>query len=52
LTPVSEEGCPLNLAPMASTTVQIALGDAISAELMQRRDFNAEDFANFILVVN
>jgi arabinose-5-phosphate isomerase len=46
-TPVSEEGCPLNLAPMASTTVQIALGDAISAELMRRRNFKAEDFAKF-----
>lgn len=46
-TPISEEGCPLNLAPMASTTVQIALGDAIAAELMLRRNFLAEDFAKF-----
>ncbi|MCX7829621.1 MAG: KpsF/GutQ family sugar-phosphate isomerase [Acidobacteria bacterium] len=44
---VSEEGCPLNLAPMASTTVQIALGDAIASELMSRRKFMPEDFAKF-----
>lgn len=42
---VKEEGCPLNLAPMASTTVQIALGDAIASELMSRRKFLPEDFA-------
>jgi arabinose-5-phosphate isomerase len=45
--PVEEEGCPLNLAPMASTTVQIALGDAIAAELMERRKFMPEDFAKY-----
>jgi len=45
--PVDEEGCPLNLAPMASTTVQIALGDAIAAELMERREFKPEDFARY-----
>lgn len=44
---VGEEGCPLNLAPMASTTVQIAMGDAIAAELMERRDFKREDFAKY-----
>ncbi|HPA26429.1 MAG TPA: KpsF/GutQ family sugar-phosphate isomerase [Acidobacteriota bacterium] len=44
---VGEEGCPLDLAPMASTTVQIALGDAIAAELMERRDFRREDFAKY-----
>ncbi len=44
---VGEEGCPLNLAPMASTTVQIAMGDAIAAELMERRDFRREDFAKY-----
>ncbi len=47
LTPVSEEGCPINLAPMASTTVQMALGDAIASELMSRRNFMPEDFAKF-----
>ena len=47
LVKVREEGCPLNLAPMASTTVQVALGDAIAAELMERRDFKAEDFAKY-----
>jgi len=44
---VSEEGCPLNLAPMASTTVQITLGDAIASELMSRRKFMPEDFAKY-----
>lgn len=47
LASVSEEGCPLNLAPMASTTVQIVLGDAIASELMSRRNFMPEDFAMF-----
>lgn len=47
LAKVSEEGCPLNLAPMASTTVQLALGDAIASELMDRRKFMPEDFAKF-----
>ncbi len=45
--PVDEEGCPLNLAPMASTTAQLALGDALAAELMERRNFKQEDFALF-----
>mgnify|MGYP005839509929 CR=1 FL=1 len=44
---VEEEGCPLNLAPMASTTVQIVLGDAIASELMSRKNFMPEDFAMF-----
>lgn len=44
---VEEEGCPLELAPMASTTVQLALGDALAAELMVRRGFGKEDFALF-----
>ncbi len=43
--PVEEEGCPLNLAPMASTTAQLALGDALAAELMERNRFQPEDFA-------
>lgn len=47
LVKIEEEGCPLNLAPMASTTVQIALGDAIAAELMDRRGFKREDFAKY-----
>lgn len=42
---VDEEACPLNLAPTASTTVAIALGDAIAAILMTTKGFTAEDFA-------
>lgn len=44
---IQEEGCPLSLAPMASTTAQLALGDALAAELMVRRGFRKEDFALF-----
>lgn len=44
---IREEGCPLALAPMASTTAQLALGDALAAELMVRRGFRKEDFALF-----
>jgi arabinose-5-phosphate isomerase len=43
--PVKEEACPLNLAPMASTTAILALGDALAAALMERRGFSADDFA-------
>ncbi len=39
------EGCPLNLAPMASTLASIAVGDALAASLMDRRGFTPEDFA-------
>ena len=42
---VAEEGCPLGLAPMASTTTMIALGDALAAALLEERGFSAEDFA-------
>ena len=42
---VKAEGCPLGLAPMASTTVTMALGDAISACLIDRKKFKKEDFA-------
>lgn len=42
---VAEEGCPLGLAPMASTTVMMALGDALAAALLDERSFTAEDFA-------
>lgn len=42
---VDQEGCPLGLAPMASTTAQMALGDALAAALIERRGFQAEDFA-------
>ena len=42
---VAKEACPLNLAPTASTTVQIALGDALAVALLDARGFKAEDFA-------
>lgn len=42
---VAQEACPLNLAPTASTTVQIALGDALAVALLDARGFRAEDFA-------
>jgi arabinose-5-phosphate isomerase len=42
---VKAEGCPLGLAPMASTTVAMALGDAMSACLIDRKKFKKEDFA-------
>lgn len=42
---VSEEACPHDLAPTASTTVALALGDALAIALMEARGFRAEDFA-------
>ena len=42
---VAEEACPLNLAPTASTTVQLALGDALAVALLDARGFREEDFA-------
>lgn len=42
---VEREACPLNLAPTASTTVQLALGDALATALLDARGFRAEDFA-------
>lgn len=42
---VPKEACPLNLAPTASTTVQLALGDALAVALLDARGFKAEDFA-------
>jgi arabinose-5-phosphate isomerase len=42
---VSQEACPLNLAPTASTTAQLALGDALAVALLDARGFQAEDFA-------
>ena len=43
---VSEEACPLNLAPTASTTAALALGDALAMTLLVRKGFREEDFAN------
>jgi arabinose-5-phosphate isomerase len=42
---VDREACPLNLAPTASTTAQLALGDALALALLDARGFRAEDFA-------
>ena len=44
-TSVDTEACPLNLAPTASTTVMLALGDALALEVSRRRGWKAEDFA-------
>jgi arabinose-5-phosphate isomerase len=43
---VSEEACPLNLAPTASTTAALALGDALAMALADAKGFKLEDFAN------
>ena len=42
---VAEEACPLNLAPTASTTATLALGDALAVALLESRGFTEEDFA-------
>lgn len=42
---VTKEACPLNLAPTASTTAQLAMGDALAVALLDARGFRAEDFA-------
>jgi len=42
---VSQEACPLNLAPTASTTAQLAMGDALAVALLDARGFKEEDFA-------
>jgi arabinose-5-phosphate isomerase len=42
---VSEEACPLNLAPTASTTVALAMGDALATALLEARGFTPQDFA-------
>jgi len=44
---VKREACPLNLAPTSSTTATLALGDALSIALMQKRQFRPQDFAHF-----
>ncbi|MBU6283805.1 KpsF/GutQ family sugar-phosphate isomerase [bacterium] len=43
---VAEEACPLGLAPTASTTATLALGDALAVALLERRGFRDEDFAS------
>lgn len=42
---VAEEACPLNLAPTASTTATLAMGDALAVALLKNRGFTADDFA-------
>jgi arabinose-5-phosphate isomerase len=42
---VKEEACPYDLTPTASTTATLAMGDALSVALLEKRDFTAEDFA-------
>jgi arabinose-5-phosphate isomerase len=42
---VSQEACPLNLAPTSSTTASLAMGDALAVALLEARGFTAEDFA-------
>ena len=44
---VDHEACPLNLAPTSSTTVTLALGDALACALIEERHFKASDFAKF-----
>ncbi|MDB6147612.1 MAG: arabinose-5-phosphate isomerase [Verrucomicrobiota bacterium] len=44
---IEQEACPLNLAPTSSTTVMLALGDALAMVLLEARGFNKEDFARF-----
>lgn len=46
-TTVSQEACPNNLAPTASTTAQLAIGDALAVCLMEMRGFSSDDFAKF-----
>ena len=43
---VAEEACPMNLAPTASTTAALALGDALALALSRRKGFDAEHFAD------
>jgi len=44
---VAEEACPLNLAPTASTTATLAMGDALAIVLLEQRGFKEQDFAHF-----
>src|SRR5579883_2000336 len=43
---ISEEACPLGLAPTASTTAMLAVGDALAMALLEKRGFKEEDYAN------
>ena len=43
--PITQEACPMNLAPTASTTATLAMGDAMAIAVLNARDFNEQDFA-------
>lgn len=45
--PAAEEGCPLKLAPTTSTTMMLALGDALAVALLERKGFSPDDFQIF-----
>lgn len=45
--PITKEACPLDLAPTVSTTVTLAVGDALAVSLMKMKNFRSEDFARF-----
>lgn len=44
---IDHEACPLNLAPTSSTTATLAMGDALASALISRRNFKADDFAQY-----
>ncbi|MBN8220661.1 MAG: KpsF/GutQ family sugar-phosphate isomerase [Spirochaetes bacterium] len=44
---ITREGCPLDLAPMASTTISLAIGDAIATALIKLKKFRREDFGKY-----
>jgi len=46
-TSVDQEACPNNLAPTSSTTVQLAMGDALAVSLLECREFSSADFAKY-----
>lgn len=46
-TPIEKEACALNLAPTASTTAALAVGDALAVALMRKKEFTSSDFALF-----
>jgi arabinose-5-phosphate isomerase len=45
LTPITQEACPLDLAPTSSTTATLVMGDALAVALMKAKNFQAHDFA-------
>lgn len=47
LMPKIDEACPYNLAPTTSTTMMLAIGDAIALSLLKRKEFTRDDFKNF-----